>query len=312
MKLYRVRLPLLYGCAALAFVLAGVLQLQLRARTSIARLVVRSDHTAVRFSFPAGSRQLFPDYRLVALYGEPGTPVLGALGQQPLDASLRRAKALAGAYQPYMKEHAYPAVEIIATIASASPGPDGSYSAPINMVTLRQWVAAARRQQVYVVLDLQPGREDFLTQARRYADILAEPNVGLALDPEWRLKPRELPLEQIGSVSVREVNLTAAWLAALTARNQLPQKLFLLHEFRESMLPDRDKLDTDHPELAYVIQMDGQGSQAEKLDTWKAIMTDPPADVRFGWKNFYQKDTSLRSPKATMQLTPRPWYVSYQ
>jgi len=307
---YHLRLPLLYGVIALALVLAGVGQL--RAHVRSAQLVVRSAHTAVRFSFPAGTRQLFPDYRLVALYGKPGTPVLGALGQQPLDASLRRAKALAGAYQPYMKEHAYPAVEIITTIASASPGSNGSYSVPINMATLRQWVTAARQQRVYVVLDLQPGREDFLTQARRYADVLAEPNVGLALDPEWRLKPRELPLEQIGSASIREVNLTAAWLAALTARDQLPQKLFLLHEFRESMLPGRDRLDTNHPELAYVIQMDGQGSQAQKLDTWKAIIASPPAHVQFGWKNFYQKDTSLRSPKATMQLTPRPWYVSYQ
>ena len=40
---------------------------------------------------------------------------------------------------------------------------------------------------MYVVLDLQPGRTDFLTQAKRYEPLLALPHVGLALDPEWRL-----------------------------------------------------------------------------------------------------------------------------
>ena len=42
---------------------------------------------------------------------------------------------------------------------------------------------------MYVVLDLQPGYTDFLAQAQRYEEFLAQPHVGLALDPEWRLAP---------------------------------------------------------------------------------------------------------------------------
>ena len=65
---------------------------------------------------------------------------------------------------------------------------------------------AAREAGVYVMLDLQPGRTDFLTQAKRYEELLAQPHVGLALDPEWRLGPQQLHLEQIGSVGIDEVN----------------------------------------------------------------------------------------------------------
>ena len=171
---------------------------------------------------------------------------------------------------------------------------------------------AAGRAGLYVLLDIQPGRTDFLTQARRYRTLLRRPHVGLALDPEWRLRPGEKHLEQIGSVGVDEVNEVADWLADLTRRRRLPQKMLLIHQFRLSMVRDRDRLDTSRDELAYVIQIDGQGPQGSKIDTWQAITTAPPDRVNFGWKNFYDEDAPVRSPEATMALTPPPVFVSYQ
>ena len=53
-------------------------------------------------------------------------------------------------------------------------------------------VEAAAEHGVYVVLDLQPGRQDFLSQAQQYQELLELPNVGLALDPEWRLGPDQV------------------------------------------------------------------------------------------------------------------------
>lgn len=261
---------------------------------------------------PGGGRTLFPEHRLVALYGTPGAPVLGVLGAQNLPRSIARAKALAKTYQRYTTERVLPTMEIITTVASASPTENGDYSQEIDITTLRPWVEAAQKAGVYVVLDLQPGRANFLSQTKRYAPLLKYPNVGLALDPEWRLKPDQVPLVQIGSVDIHEVNATAGWLADLTARNDLPQKLFLLHEFRLTMLPHRSQLDTSHKQLAYAIQMDGQGAQSEKAATWHAIKLHPPANVHFGWKNFYRKDTPVLTPSQTMKLKPMPRYISYQ
>lgn len=266
----------------------------------------------VIWTFADGSRTLFPNYRLVALYGTPGAPTLGALGQQSLPDTIARIKDVARQYQPFSKEKIMPTLEIITTVASASPTDNGDYSREVDPATIQTWVTAAEKAGVYVVLDLQPGRADFLSQAKEYESLLAQPNVGLALDPEWRLQPNQVPLVQIGSVDIHEVNATVGWLANLTTQHNLPQKLVLLHEFRLSMLPNRDQLDVSHSNLAYAVQMDGQGAQSVKQDTWHSVTANAPANVHFGWKNFYQKDSPVLSPQQTMQIAPQPWYVSYQ
>jgi hypothetical protein len=163
-----------------------------------------------------------------------------------------------------------------------------------------------------VVLDLQPGRASLLAQARRYQQLLQLPDVGLALDPEWKLQPGQLPLRQIGSVNVTEVNTVVRWLAGLTARFHLPQKLIVLHQFRLSMLIGEQRLDTGHDDLAIVIHMDGQGTQADKLQTWRAVTDAAPPGVFFGWKNFLAKDHPVLSPEQTMSNVPQPVMISYQ
>jgi hypothetical protein len=264
------------------------------------------------YEFPAGGRELTNKYRLVALYGSPDEPALGVLGEQDLPASLARVKTLAEAYKPLSTVPVYPTFEIIATVASSSPTENGNYSREVDAAKILAWAEAARREGVYVVLDLQPGRSDFLTQAKQYETVLKQPNVGLALDPEWRLKPSQLPLKQIGSADIAEVNGVASWLSSMVVDNRLPQKLVVLHQFRLDMLPGREQLNTAHPELAFVIQMDGQGTQPAKQDTWRAITTAPPPNTAFGWKNFIDEDSPMLDPESTMQAAPPPWYISYQ
>lgn len=263
-------------------------------------------------TYTFGGTTLFPDHRLIALYGTPSYPALGALGDQPMQATIERARQLATEYQSYTTEPAIPALEIITTVASSFPTNNNDYSQEIDPATLQPWIDAAEAAQEYVILDLQSGRSDFLTQAKEYAGLLKNPNVGLALDPEWRLGPGQVPLAQIGSVDIAEVNQTAAWLAALTAENHLPQKLLLLHQFRLDMISNRQALDMSHPELAYVVQMDGNGTPPQKLSTWQSITQDAPAGIYFGWKNFYKEDHPMLDPAGTMALNPKPWYVSYQ
>jgi hypothetical protein len=264
------------------------------------------------YAFPKGGQTFFPQYRLVALYGTPSSSRMGALGEQPLPDAITRVQGIAAAYQAYSAEHIWPAFEIIATIASASPTADGNYSRELDIAELQPWVDAAKAAGIYVILDLQPGRTDFLSQAKQYEPLLREPHVGLALDPEWRLTPDQVHLKQIGSVSAAEVNSVAGWLSDLVAQHELPQKVFLLHQFRLSMITNREQLDTTRDELAYVIQMDGNGAPSTKLDTWQAVLRNPPANMQFGWKNFYDEDLPVLSPEATMLLAPIPAYVSYQ
>jgi hypothetical protein len=261
---------------------------------------------------PGGGQVLFPMRRLVALYGNPGTPSLGALGEQGLYASIARARQMAAPYRPLSRVPVVPTFEIIATVAQGSPGPNGLYSYETPLSVLRPWVRAASRAGMYVVLDLQPGRASLLAQAKLYQPLLERPNVGLALDPEWALGPGELPLRQIGSVSIGEVNGVINWLAALTARHHLPQKLLVLHQFRLSMIQGEQRLNTRHDDLAIVIHMDGQGTPGDKQQTWDAVTAAAPPGVFFGWKNFLVKDHPMLTPQQTMAHVPQPVMISYQ
>jgi hypothetical protein len=277
------------------------------------RLAARLATSNAGRQLPGGGQVLFPGRTMIALYGHPGAPALGVLGEQDVAGAVTRAQGLAAQYQAAAGEAVVPAFELIATVASSAPGADGDFSAEASVAQLRPWVDAAAANGVYVVLDLQPGRSDFLTQARRYAELLAEPNVGLALDPEWRLGPAQVHRAQIGSVGIDEVNAVIDWLADLTRTQALPQKLLMVHQFRVSMISGRERLDTGHDELAVVVHADGFGTPSLKFATWTALHAAEPSNIHWGWKNFIDEDSPMFTPQQTMAVGPtRPVFVSYQ
>ncbi len=268
---------------------------------------------ATAAQLPGGGQTVFPGRRMVALYGHPSGPSLGALGEQGIDETMARVKDLAAQYQPFSEEPVIPALDLIATVASAEAGADGDYSSETTIEELKPWVDAAEEQGVYVVLDLQSGRSDFLSQAKLYEELLARPSVGLALDPEWRLAPGQQPLQQIGSVSAAEVNTVSSWLADLTRDRALPQKLLMVHQFRIDMIDDRASLDVSRTELAVTLHADGHGTPGEKLETWAALQSVPPEGIWPSWKNFYDEDKPMLTPEQTYSLMdPKPWLVTYQ
>jgi len=263
---------------------------------------------------PGGGLLMFDperDRRLVALYGHPVSSSLGVLGEQDAEAGIERLRSISNGYgaDGYV---VLPTFEIIATVASAGAGGDGNYSNETARDVIRPWIETAADNGVYVVLDLQPGRTDFLSQAKLYEEFLRLPHVGLALDPEWRLKPDQVHLRQIGTVDASEVNQVVDWLAGIVREEVLPQKLLIVHQFRFSMITNRSQIKTP-PELAVLIQMDGQGSLGSKYNTWNALTREPDADqFHWGWKNFYDEDSPTPTPDIVLDLTPLPVFVSYQ
>ena len=258
-----------------------------------------------------GGGLTFDGTRLVAFYGNPTTPFLGVLGEQGPAATLERILPIAAEYEAD-GIRSIPTFEIIATVASSRAGADGDYSDEASVDLLRPWVEFAGENDMYVMLDLQPGRTDFLTQARRYEELLRLPHVGLALDPEWRLEPDQVHLRQIGSVDAAEINQVSRWLTEIVRDERLPQKYFLVHQFRFSMITNREKIETP-PELFTVIQMDGQGPLSTKYDTYAAITEGQEgAGWAWGWKNFYDEDSPTATPAQVLAVEPTPVFVSYQ
>jgi hypothetical protein len=249
--------------------------------------------------------------RYVAFYGHPNGSALGVLGEQGPQETLDRMAPLLTEYEADGHQ-AIPTFEVMASVAAADITDDGDYSFEWPISTYIPWTDLAAEKGAYVILDLQSGREDFLSQAKMYEELLLLPHVGLALDPEWRLKPDEVHLRQVGRVDAAEVNQVVDWLADLVRDNGLPQKMIIVHQFREFMIENRDTL-KQRPELQMVIQMDGQGPIATKDTTFEVLTKGWEDDHwKWGWKNFYDEDSPTPSPEHTMGKVPTPIFVSYQ
>ncbi|HSV37923.1 MAG TPA: hypothetical protein VLI04_04110 [Nocardioidaceae bacterium] len=259
---------------------------------------------------PFGKGPIYPGRILVAYYGTAGTGALGVLGEDDPDAITRRLRRAAA---PFATEDRPVQIvyELIVTVADAGPGDDGDYSHDIAREKVETYIKAAHRNKALLVLDLQTGRSDFLTVAKRWKWALRDPWVGLALDPEWRMGPREVPAQVIGSVGAREVNRVSEWLVGVSRRNDLPQKIFMLHSFRTSMIENISDV-VRRPRLATVLHIDGFGTPGQKLATFHTVADTRPRHMRMGFKLFYDEDIALMSPSRVREIRPLVEFVSYQ
>jgi hypothetical protein len=259
-------------------------------------------------TLPGGRERVFDGRTVVAYYGCAGDPRTGVLGTAPPDALWPRLARAAHAFDRPGRP-AQPAFELVATVAGRRPGPHGDYTRDVSRATVQRYVDAAHRHGALLVLDLQPGRSDFLTVARRWAWALRDPWVGLALDPEWRVGPHGVPGDGVGAVGAAELNRTSAWLDRLTAANRLPEKVFLVHQFRTWMVAGIERV-RPRPHLALVQHMDGFGTPQEKRATYHAIAR--PDLFHEGFKLFYEWDRPRMWAAAVAALEPPVEFVSFQ
>jgi hypothetical protein len=260
-------------------------------------------------TLPHGGRKIFEGNRLlVAYYGTGGTGALGVLGESPPAVMHQRLmKAAKPFWQP--GQPITPVYELIVTVADATPGPDGDFSHDISRDIVELYVRAAHDQGALLLLDIQPGRSDFKAVAQRWAWALQYPNVGLALDPEWRMQRREVPGQVIGSVTADEVNRTSAWLSRLTAAHDLPEKLFVLHQFRTDMIENISLVRRRYG-LALVQHVDGFGTPGQKLATYHAV--EHSSKFAMGFKLFYDEDIRRMGPAAVHRIRPYVRFISFQ
>jgi hypothetical protein len=258
---------------------------------------------------PGGGYRVFGHHRfLIAYYGTAQTGAMGVLGATAPATMQRRLMRAARPFREH-GEHIQPVYELIVTVADRSPGPDRDYSHDIPRDLVERYVRAAHRHGALLLLDLQTGRSPFPVVAKRWTWALEKPWVGLALDPEWRMGPHQVPAQVVGSVHAAEVNRTSLWLSRLVRRDGLPQKLFVLHQFRLAMLPDIAQI-VHRRGLAMVQHADGFGTRRQKLATYHAIAR--PRQFRQGFKLFYHWDVHRFTPREVRRIRPAVSFVSYQ
>jgi hypothetical protein len=258
---------------------------------------------------PGGGRTIFPGRRVVAYYGAPQDDQLGVLGiGSPRRAALkleRQAKPYARPGRPVL-----PAFELIAAIVTSEPGDGGDHSMRQDPATIQRYLRVARAHDMLLLLDIQPGYAPFLQEAQALERWLREPDVGLALDPEWSLRPPTLPAQEIGSTDAETVNDVSRYLANIVRRHDLPQKLLVVHRFTGDMIENEHDLERDRG-VALVVNVDGFGDRPNKISKYREFTRD--LRRRFnGFKLFYHEDLNLMSPGEVLRLSPEPDLVVYE
>jgi hypothetical protein len=258
---------------------------------------------------PRGGRVILPRDRVVAYYGDPRDPQLGVLGVGSPDKEARRLARQARAYRRPGRP-VLPALELITTLATEEEGEDGDHSLHEEASTTRRYLRAARAHRMLLILDIQPGYASFVDEARRLEPFLRLPDVSLALDPEWSLKPPQLPGQEIGSTDAATIDEVSSYLSGLVRRYDLPQKLLVVHRFVAEEIEDEGDLDHD-PGVALVLDIDGYGAPPNKISKYRQL-AHKPREAFNGFKLFYQQDTDLMTPAEVLRLRPQPDFVLYQ
>jgi hypothetical protein len=262
---------------------------------------------------PRGGHEVFPRYRLVGYAGLTGARTLGRLGTGPLDQRVseleRRAADYAGGRE------ILPVLEVIATIVQGSPGRDGRYRIRIADKQIETYLKAARKHKALLLLNIQPGRSEFLPEAKAYERWLRLPDVGVALDPEWAMDAGQVPGRAYGHSTGAELDDVAYYLAELVEEYDLPQKVMVYHQVARSVIRAESGL---HPHRGVVMikSVDGLGPPGPKINTYRHVNKTTPRFVHAGFKLFFTEDRRnhgrLMTPKEVLALKPRPEYVMYE
>jgi hypothetical protein len=269
-----------------------------------------SDLAVPVVSVPADT-PLLPDYRIVMFYGHPHDPGMGIVGEHEIDQLaeiLHEEAANYAAADP--SRPVIPALEIIATVAQRVPGSDGTYILDTDTETLTEYIDFAAEQGMVVVLDLQVGRGTVAAEIEKVRELLARPNVHLAIDPEFAVAEGEIPGEYIGSVDAESITYAQKVLAEISATHGIPPKMLIVHQFREDMIRGKDQL-APIPGVQLVIDADGYGAPELKTAVYNFLVRDEPVEFA-GVKLFYGQDVPLMSPQEILALVPAPDVIIYQ
>jgi hypothetical protein len=260
---------------------------------------------------PARAGAILPHKRIVAYYGNPRSTRMGILGQIAPEEMFKRLEAQAAEYaKADPATPVQPALELIATVAQADAGRDGMYRARMSDSLIERVYSWAQRHGWILILDVQVGRSTVQKELEPYRKFLERPDVHLALDPEFAMKPDQVPGKKIGTLDANDINWASTWLARIVEEKQLPPKVLIIHRFTRPMVTNFRSIVLD-PRVQVVMHMDGFGPPSMKLASHRAYIQQEPVQW-VGFKLFYKNDKPIMTPAQVVGLRPAPLFISYQ
>ncbi len=232
-----------------------------------------------------------PADRLVVYYGNPFSSVMGPIGA-------------------YSDEELLARLRYVTPVAQASPMADGTWTARMPDDSIEHYRELANSNHMLFFMDMQIGHSTVQAEVNNAWSFLQMPGVDLALDPEFDMPPGTIPGIEFGRMTAAEINWVIDKLSNLVLTQHLPTKVLIIHQFRESMLPDWQKIRLK-PGVEVVTSVDGFGTPGEKLDDYRIF--DKQQLIQYpGFKLFYRLDTPLMSPSDVLRMEPPPLMVMYQ
>ncbi|MBP6866208.1 MAG: hypothetical protein KBC12_01540 [Candidatus Pacebacteria bacterium] len=277
--------------------------------------VVKPTGWPVKSAYPKDGA-ILPFNRVVAYYGNLYSKKMGVLGEYPEAEMLSKLNAevlkweIADPATPVI-----PALHYIAVVAQASAGADGKYKARMPYKEIDKVLAMAEKINGIVFIDIQVSLSDLQSELPYFEKYLKMPNVHLGIDPEFSMKTGKRPGSVIGTFDATDINFASEYLANLVTANNLPPKILVIHRFTEKMVTNYKNIKL-RPEVQVVMDMDGWGHQARKLNTYKQFVQKQPVQFA-GFKLFYKNDLKeenarMLTPSELMDLHPQPIYIQYQ
>jgi hypothetical protein len=251
------------------------------------------------------------DNAVVAYYGTPRQPNMGILGEHDAETLAWLLSARAARFDELNGDAGVkPVMHLVYGVAQPEAGADGLHLQYVDDRTVRQYLAVARKYGFALVIDLQIGHSTALAEAEKVLPYLAEPDVHLALDPEFALAGVAAPGARVGSLRAAEINAVQDLLAGVAAEGRLPRKTLIVHQFESFMLPDAGDIER-RDDVDLVIDFDGYGRaeiKAVKYEWFSAAAHAPFGGI----KVFLKHDPDVMTEQQLLDLEPRPAFFLYQ
>ena len=255
----------------------------------------------------ARRRSILPQRRVVSFYGAPqlSQTIVGRYG--PAQAG-KRLRKQANAYKGANRRPVTPAFDLIGVIATADRGSDGKYRTRQSPQIINTYLARARKLNARLMLDIQPGRANVLGELKALRRWAVEPDVDLAIDPEWNVGRKGVPGRTSGSITAKRVNRFSLKLQKLIAGRGLPPKILVLHQFHSRSVRNPKRI-RDRRDVDIVLNFDGIGSPKAKAAGYANLSTKR---LHNGFSLFYSRDKPVMKPGAVLRLEPEPDFLLYQ
>ena len=259
---------------------------------------------------------ILPFNRIVAYYGNLYSKKMGVLGEYPEAEMLEKLSVEVKKWEAAdPNTPVIPALHYIVVTAQGSSGSDGKYRFQMPDSEIDKVIAMADKIHALVFLDIQVALSDIQTELPLLDKYLKMPQVHLGIDPEFYMKTGAKPGKVIGTMDATEINFAAEHLAKIVKDNNLTPKILIIHRFTQKMVTNYQNI-KPLPEVQIVMDMDGWGGKAKKINTYKQFIYKEPVQFT-GFKLFYKNDilekgTTMFTPEELLKLNPRPSYIQFQ